>query len=108
MKRILFTVIVASVLGIGTIALADKPATKHPGEAKFKELCALCHPDGGNIINPKKTLNKKDREASNIKTEADIVRTMRNPGPGMTTFDAKTLSDKDAGEIAKYIMRAFK
>lgn len=109
MKRIILSVsvVVVFVLGIGAAAFAEKPATTDPGEAKFIELCALCHPDGGNIINPQKTLHKKDRGAGNIKTEADIIKTMRKPGPGMTVFDAKTLSDKDAGEIAKYILKTF-
>ncbi|MBP2679434.1 MAG: cytochrome c, class, partial [Deltaproteobacteria bacterium] len=37
-----------------------------------------------------------------------IVGKMRNPGPGMTRFDTKTISDKDAKEIAQYILKAFK
>lgn len=104
------TVLLISVLTlccIGTIAFAEK-TSKDTGEAEFKEHCALCHPDGGNIINPKKTLHKKDREANNIMTEADIVKTMRKPGPGMTAFDEKTISDQEAKEIAKYIQMTFK
>ncbi|MCK9419557.1 MAG: c-type cytochrome [Nitrospirae bacterium] len=108
MKKIILTIAVISILGIGAPALAEKPSTGNPGEEKFKEHCALCHPAGANIINAKKTLHKKDLIASKIKTEADIVKIMRTPGPGMTTFDAKTLSDKDAGEIAKYILKTFK
>jgi len=108
MKRTLLTLAVISIVSIGSAAFAEKPAAQNPGEAKFKEHCALCHPDGGNIVNPKKSLRKKDLMANNIKSEADIVKAMRKPGPGMTAFDAKTLSDKDAGEIAKYILTTFK
>jgi cytochrome c6 len=78
------------------------------GEALFKEHCALCHPDGGNIVNPKKTLHRKDLDANNIKSKDDIVRFMRKPGPGMTTFDAKIISDKDAKELAEYILKTFR
>ncbi len=74
----------------------------------FKQNCAVCHPDGGNIVNPKKTLHKQDREANNVKTEADIVKIMRNPGPGMIKFDEKTIPDKQAKEIAGYILQSFK
>ena len=108
MKRKIVTLAVLSILGAGTAAFAEKPATTDLGEAKFKEHCALCHPDGSNIINEKKTLHKKDLMANNIKNEGDILKIVRKPGPGMTTFDAKTLSDKDAGEIAKYILKTFK
>jgi cytochrome c6 len=104
---LMYAVAVLFVCCIANASLAQK-AAKSPGEAKFSELCAVCHPDGGNIVNPKKTLHKKDREANNIKTEADIIKNMRNPGPGMTAFDEKTVSAKDAQEIAKYIIKTFK
>jgi cytochrome c6 len=90
-------------LGSGNSAQAGGKS----GESLFKEHCALCHPDGGNIVNPKKTLHKKDREASNIKSKDDIVNLMRKPGPGMTTFDVKSIPDKDAKEIAEYIIKTF-
>jgi cytochrome c6 len=106
-KPIVLLVSVLMVCFIGAISFAEK-ASKETGEAEFKEHCALCHPEGGNIVNPKKTLHKKDREANNIKREADIVKLVRKPGPGMTTFDTKTLSDKEAREIAKYIFMTFK
>jgi cytochrome c6 len=77
------------------------------GEALFKQHCSVCHPDGGNIVNPAKTLHKKDREANGVKTRSDIVKKMRNPGPGMTQFDEKTISEKDAGAIAGYILQTF-
>lgn len=78
------------------------------GAKLFERHCASCHPNGGNIINPAYTLHKKDRDAHGVKTVKDIVGKMRKPGPGMTVFDAKTLPDKDAGEIAEYIVKTFK
>ena len=77
------------------------------GEALFKQHCSVCHPDGGNIVNPQKTLHKKDREANGVKTTSDIVNKMRNPGPGMTQFDEKTIPNKDAAAIAGYILKTF-
>lgn len=77
------------------------------GEALFKQHCAACHLDGGNAINPQKTLHQKDREANGVKAASDIVDKMRNPGPGMTKFDEKTIPDKDAKEIAEYVLKAF-
>ncbi len=85
-----------------------KETAKKSGEALFKENCSPCHADGGNIINPQKTLHKKDLDANRIKKPADIVKKMRNPGPGMTKFDEKTISDKDAKKIAEYILKTFK
>jgi len=78
------------------------------GQAEFKEHCAVCHPDGGNIVNPAKTLHKSDRYANNVKTAADIMGKMRDPGPGMTKFDKKTITDGEARKIAEYILKTFK
>ncbi len=99
----------AVVLAAGLLGLAVLPATASDksGEALFKEHCAVCHPDGGNVVNPAKTLHKKDRDANNVKTVSDIIQRMRKPGPGMTQFDEKTIPDKEAKEIASYILKTF-
>jgi cytochrome c6 len=86
------------------------------GEALFKEHCAVCHPNGDNVVNPKKTLHKKDLEANNIKTTEDIVKKIRNPGPfpthpqdwaGMKMFDQKTIPNENAMKIAEFILKTF-
>lgn len=92
-------------------------AAEKTGEMLFQENCAACHRGGGNMLNPKKTLSKKDREANNIVTAADIIKKMRNPGPvpthpqewaGMKMFDKNKVSDEDAQKIAEYILATFK
>ena len=103
---ILLVVLAIAVLVVGASGTA-KGAGK-TGAALFKQHCSPCHPEGGNNVNPQKTLHKKDREANGVKTASDIMGKMRNPGPGMTTFDEKTIPDKDAKEIAKYILKTFK
>jgi cytochrome c6 len=92
--------------GLNNLTAADEKGKS--GEAVFKDHCAVCHPNGGNIINPKKTLHKSDLEANNVKKPADIINKMRNPGPGMTKFDTKTISDSEAKKIAEYILKTFK
>ncbi len=81
--------------------------SKDIGEEKFKALCSMCHPGGGNIINPKKTLHKADRESNNVKTADDIIRIMRNPGPKMTKFDEKYFPEAEARAIADYVLKTF-
>ncbi len=105
-KRICYLVVVAT----GIVCLAALPAissSEKSGEALFKQHCAVCHPDGGNVVNPAKTLHKKDRDANNVKTANDIIHRMRKPGPGMTMFDQKMISDKEAKEIAEYVLKTF-
>jgi cytochrome c6 len=108
-KEMIATITLLAVCSFATAGLADtKKGEKIDGAKEFKEHCVVCHPDGGNIVNAKKTLKKKDREANGVKTAADIVKNMRKPGPGMTPFDAKTISDQEAKAIAEYIIKTFK
>lgn len=102
-------VLVVSVgLAIPVVGISAAEKKESKGAKLFQENCAACHPDGGNIIKPAFTLHKKDMDAHGVKTANDIIGKMRNPGPGMTRFDTKTISDKDAQEIAQYILHAYK
>lgn len=106
-KTVLILGISAITCFIASGVFAEKPASTSLGKSEFAEHCAVCHPDGGNIINPKKSLHQKDREMNNIKTGADIVKLLRNPGPGMTLFDEKTITKKEAQAIAEYVLKTF-
>jgi len=110
-------ILILSFCVLSTSLLAKDVATEQTGESLFNKHCASCHPNGGNILNPKKTLYKKDLEANNIFTAEDIVKKIRNPGPvpthpqewaGMTMFDEKKISNDDAFKIADYILKKFK
>ena len=78
------------------------------GEALFSQHCAVCHPNGGNSVKAEMTLHGKDLTAHNITKPEDIVKIMRKPGSGMTTFDTAAVSDKDATAIAEYVLKTFK
>lgn len=86
----------------------EAAAEASPGEQAFLTNCAVCHPKGGNIINPAKTLDKKALAANGIREPADIVGKMRSPGPAMTPFDEKAIPDGTAKAIAEYILKTFK
>ncbi len=105
MTRLFFVLFIA-VFILGSFAFAvAKEASK--GEKLFMANCKVCHPDGGNIVNPKKTLHKADREANGVTKVEDVIKRMRNPGPGMTKFDEKNYPDKDARAIAEYVLKTF-
>ena len=56
-------------------SFADTPkGAKIDGKKEFMEHCNACHADGGNMINPKKTLKKADRAANGVKKWQDIRR----------------------------------
>ena len=108
-KELIATICMLAVCSFATTSLADtKKGEKIDAAKEFKEHCAVCHPDGGNIVNAQKTLKKKDLQANGVKSAKDIIKKMRNPGPGMTTFDMKTISDKEAKAIADYVLKTFK
>jgi len=109
MKKILAASILMGVFLVFTgVGYAAKDAKVKSGEELFKQHCAVCHPDGGNIVNPQFSLRKKDLQAHKIKKASDIIGKMRYPGAGMTKFDTKTISDQDAKKIAEYILKTFK
>jgi cytochrome c6 len=109
MKKVVMVLLVVMVLFLyGTSGYTKETAKGKSGEELFQQHCSVCHPDGGNIVNPQKTLHKKDLDANKIKKPGDIVNKMRHPGPGMTQFDKKTISDKDAKKIAEYVLKTFK
>lgn len=107
-RRAIAAVALMSMTAFAATASADTKGGKIDGKKEFEEHCAVCHKDGGNMVNPAKTLSKKDREANGVKSARDIVGKMRKPGPGMTQFDKKTISDKEAKAIADYILKTFK
>lgn len=104
------TYLLTGSIGIFAITAIGGMAQANPkiGEAEFKEYCSACHFDGGNLINPAKTLSKIDREKNGVKTVKDIIKIMRKPGEGMSMFDEKTLPEADANKIAEYIINTFK
>ena len=108
-KQLVVTVAMLSLSMFATTGFtAVKKDEKIDGKQAFEKQCASCHPNGGNIVNAQKPLSKKSLASHGIKTEKDIVAKMRNPGPGMNKFDAKTVSDKEATAIAGYILKTFK
>lgn len=98
MKKSIIAIAVA--MGVSMIS-GGAFAAGGDGEAVFKAKCAPCHPDGGNIINPKETLK-------GLKDSKMIVKKIRKGGGGMTAFDAKAVSDADAKLVADYIIKTFK
>ncbi len=78
------------------------------GEALFRQFCASCHPDGGNVSDPRRSLRGTVLRSNHITTADDIVRIMRNPISRMIRFDAATLPDRDAVAIAEYVLTTFK
>jgi cytochrome c6 len=108
MKKI--AVLFATVLALNalTLTVLAAPATPSAGAAAFEANCTECHPGGRNIVTPAKDLHGSTLKANGIVKAQDIVAKMRNPGPGMTKFDPSELPDKEALEIAEYILSTFK
>ena len=108
MRRIILAAAALASVVLVTALYAGETKPARGGEESFREHCAVCHPEGGNIINPEKTLRRADREKHGIMTREDIIEKMRHPGKGMTSWSAATIPDSVAGEIADYILATFK
>jgi cytochrome c6 len=84
------------------------PELLERGRELFARHCSGCHPDGGNIAYPQKTLHRIDLAANGINAPAGIVAKMRHPDRGMRQFDKAAISDHDASAIAQYILATFR
>jgi len=82
-------------------------AQREKGEMLFKQFCANCHPDGGNVSDPARNLRRSTLRANHINGPEDIIGIMRKPISRMLRFDAATLSDEDAQAIAVYVWETF-
>ena len=103
------TAVVLAVCLFASAGFCDtRKGEKISGKKEFEEHCAVCHPNGENTINKMKTLHKKELKANGVKSEKDIIAKIRNPGPGMTKFDEKSISNKEAKAIAEYVLKTFK
>lgn len=99
--------LLAASLAIGTPqlpAVADVSA----GEAVFQLKCAACHAQGGNAINPMKTLKAPALEASGFATQEAIVRLVSNGKGQMPSYGPKAppfarLTDEQIADVAEYV-----
>jgi len=96
------------ILMMACLSVSIVEAQENIGETLFNEHCVACHPGGGNIINPKKTLHSSDLTANNITKPEGIIAIMRNPGPGMPKFDNEKIPDNFAEKLAEYVLKTFK
>lgn len=108
MKTLLRSLMLMLLVGSLFSCTSSEQDTRADGKADFDLHCSGCHPNGGNVTNPGKTLMKMSREANGVKSVEDIVSRMRKPGPGMKQYDKKDLSDARARAIAEYILKTFK
>ena len=94
------TLLTVTALAIA-VAAGSALAGQKSGEALYKEKCASCHPNGGNVMNPKETLK-------GLKNQNAILKQIRKGGGGMPAFDKKSLSDAEAKAIATDVITTFK
>ena len=74
------------------------------GEVLFKEQCALCHPNGGNVVNPKHQL----KSGHHMKTFKDFLSWIRKPESPMPPFPPAKISEAQAKELYAFIQEQIK
>jgi cytochrome c6 len=85
-------------------ALPAFAATNAHGEELFSSNCAMCHPGGGNVMNPSKAL-KGEAFAKQFSKDSLIASVVRKgiPNTVMSPFPKERLSDAQLAEIIAYI-----
>jgi cytochrome c6 len=77
-------------------AAADTKA----GEAIFSTNCAVCHPEGGNVVDPAKPV----RGSAKLKDFPTFLGWIRVPNSPMTPFSAAQIPEAQARELYRYVV----
>jgi cytochrome c6 len=103
MKRTVLLSVLAMVLAAGFTIAGMTQGTTAPasGEQMFKEQCAACHANGGNILKPNLPL----KGSPDLKTFAAFLSQIRKPQPPMPAFPPAQISDQQAQKLYDYILK---
>ena len=96
--------------GAATLSiLTNQPAVADTGAAIFETKCAACHANGGNVLNPQKTLDVKALEKYKYDEQAAIVQLLKVGKGQMPKYQGaippvSRLSDEDIEAVAQYVL----
>jgi uncharacterized membrane protein len=98
-----FCVVVLGYFG-GQLVYGGKttraPETFKAGEKIFAAQCSVCHPHGGNVIDPSKPILHSPK----LKDLDTFLAWVRHPTPPMPGFPASKVSDVQGKELYAYLM----
>jgi len=108
-KRAIACCLLAGTMCVVTLAKAQEEPAVASGRRLFEKHCAVCHPNGGNVVNPNKTLRKKHLADNGLSIPDALVSYMQNPGTGMPKLvhEDREITNKQAKSIAAYIIETF-
>jgi len=92
-----------------SIIRQQKSRQKTPVKTLFANHCSPCHPQGGNLQNPNKTLMWQSLEAGGLTTIGAITQYILDPPPKMPRLfhENATPSKEDARRLAVFILKTF-
>lgn len=100
-----------SILGAAAICLlnGELPASAATGPEIFETKCAACHANGGNVLNPMKTLDAKVLAANKYDEQAAIVELVRNGKGQMPKYQGaipkiSRLSDEEIEAVSTFVI----
>jgi len=93
-KRLILALSIACLLMIAGSAGANEV---------FDQNCAACHKDGGNIMNPNKTLSKESLEQSGMNS-VDAVKQRVSEGKAPMPAFKGTLTDAQIDEVSAFVI----
>ena len=96
--------------GAALCMLTHQPAAvADTGAVIFETKCAACHANGGNVLNPQKTLDAKALEKFKYNEQAAVVQLLKNGKGQMPKYQGaippiSRLSDEDIEAVAQYVL----
>ena len=85
------------------------PAVADAGAAIFEAKCVACHVQGGNVLNPGKTLSREALQKNAYTEQASIVNLLRVGKGQMPKYQGSIppvsrLTDEELEEVASYVL----
>ena len=103
-KRLIVAIVMPLFLLATGMGIGQETGSEGKGRETFAMNCSPCHPQGGNLIKPEKTI-KGSKKLTNPKA---LLEWIRKSVASMPVFPAARISDKQAEELYLYIVMAAK
>lgn len=100
----------SAIAATAACLLTQQPAfSAEAGLVIFESKCAACHADGGNVINPGKTLSAQALEKNKYSTQEAVVNLVRNGKGQMPKYQGaipaiSRLDDQQLEDVAAYVL----
>jgi cytochrome c6 len=107
MKNVFFIGLLCGFMSLFFVRQALNAADLQNGQTVFNNTCAGCHKNGGNTLNPEKTLDLEALEKFGLNSLEALKKQITEGKTPMPAFKG-ILSEKQIEDVAHYVLQQAK